>query len=270
MRGMNGASVDLIYLDPPFNSKANYAAPIGSLAAGAAFRDTWTLADVDIAWVDLIEAKHPALNRVIAAAMTKSDRAYLIYMAARLLEMRRLLKPTGSIYLHCDPTMSHYLKLVMDAVFGRKAFRNEIVWCYTGPGSPKMRQFNRKHDTLLWYSGGGDNWTFNADAVRIPHKALNTNRKGAAISDPLTPALRNHYIALGKVPETWWPEFSPVGRRKSERTGYPTQKPLALLQRIIKASSNLGDTVLSVLWLRDGLHSGGTGGPGMGGHRHID
>ena len=129
MRGMNSESVDLIYLDPPFNSKANYAAPIGSEAAGAAFKDTWTLSDVDITWLDLIEAKHPALNRVIHAAMTNSDKSYLIYMAVRLLEMRRILKNTGSIYLHCDPTMSHYLKLVMDAVFGKVNFRNEIIWC---------------------------------------------------------------------------------------------------------------------------------------------
>ena len=155
MRGMNSESVDLIYLDPPFNSKANYAAPVGSPAAGAEFKDTWTLQDVDIAWLDLIEQKHPRVNRVIDAAMTDSDKSYLIYMAPRLLEMRRLLKPTGSIYLHCDPTMSHYLKLVMDAIFGRQNFRNEIVWCYTGPGSPGMRQFNRKHDTLFWYSCGG-------------------------------------------------------------------------------------------------------------------
>ena len=111
MRGMNSASVDLIYLDPPFNSNANYAAPIGSKAAGAEFKDTWTLDDVDNAWLDLIEAKHPALNRVIHAAMTNSDKSYLIYMAARLLEMKRILKDTGSIYLHCDPTMCHYLKL---------------------------------------------------------------------------------------------------------------------------------------------------------------
>ena len=129
MRGMNSESVDLIYLDPPFNSNANYAAPIGSEAAGAEFKDTWTLRDVDIAWLDLIEAKHPALNRVIHAAMTNSDKSYLIYMAVRLLEMRRILKSTGSIYLHCDPTMSHYLKLVMDAVFGKVNFRNEIIWC---------------------------------------------------------------------------------------------------------------------------------------------
>ena len=164
-------------------------------------------------------------------------------MAARLLEMRRVLRPTGSIYLHCDPPMSHYLKLLMDAAFGRKAFRNEIVWCYSGPGSPKMRQFNRKHDVILWYAAG-DAWTFNADAVRIPHKRLNTNRKGAAIAAPLGAALRDEYLARGKVPETWWPEFSPVGRLKKERTGYPTQKPLALLERIIKASSNPGNVVL--------------------------
>ena len=152
MRGINSASVDLIYLDPPFNSNTNYAAPIGSKAAGAEFKDTWTLDDIDNAWLDLIETKYPVLNRVIHAAMTNSDKSYLIYMAARLLEMHRILKDTGSIYLHCDPTMSHYLKLVMDAVFGKVNFRNEIVWCYTGPGSPKMRQFNRKHDSLFWYS----------------------------------------------------------------------------------------------------------------------
>ena len=105
LRGMNSESVDLIYLDPPFNSKANYAAPIGSKAAGAAFKDTWTLSDVDAEWIDLIEAKHPALYRVLLAAMTSSDKSYLAYMAARLLEMRRVLKPTGSIYLHCDPTI---------------------------------------------------------------------------------------------------------------------------------------------------------------------
>ena len=119
---MNSESVDLIYLDPPFNSKANYAAPIGSKAAGAAFKDTWTLSDVDAEWINLIEAKHPALYRVLLAAMTSSDKSYLAYMAARLLEMRRVLRSTGSLYLHCDPTMSHYLKLVMDAVFGRRMF----------------------------------------------------------------------------------------------------------------------------------------------------
>ena len=138
MRGMNTASVDLIYLDPPFNSKTNYAAPIGSMAAGAAFKDTWTLTDLDAEWINLIESKHPDLWRVLLAAMRDSDKSYLVYMAVRLLEMRRLLKPTGSIYLHCDPTMSHYLKLLMDAVFGHQNFRNEIIWCYSPTGGGRL------------------------------------------------------------------------------------------------------------------------------------
>ena len=166
MRGMNSQSVDLIYLDPPFNSKANYAAPIGSEAAGAAFKDTWTLSDVDITWLDLIEAKHPALNRVIHAAMTNSDKSYLIYMAVRLLEMKRVLKDTGSIYLHCDPTMSHYLKLVMDAVFGKQNFRNEILWCYRDIGSKTTQYFKKKHDTLLAYSKS-QTWTHNVQRGEI-------------------------------------------------------------------------------------------------------
>lgn len=99
MRGMNSASVDLIYLDPPFNSNANYAAPIGSEAAGAEFKDTWTLQDVDIAWLDLIETKHSKLYKVIQAAMTDSDKSYLIYMAVRLLELKRILKPDGGGHL---------------------------------------------------------------------------------------------------------------------------------------------------------------------------
>ena len=158
MRGMNSKSVDLIYLDPPFNSKANYAAPIGSEAAGAAFKDTWTLSDVDITWLDLIEAKHPALNRVIHAAMTNSDKSYLIYMAVRLLEMKRILKDTGSIYLHCDPTMSHYLKTMMDAVFGENNFKREVIW-NLGTASGYKSQINgfiRGHDTILYYTKSTD------------------------------------------------------------------------------------------------------------------
>ena len=113
MRGMNSGSVDLIYLDPPFNSNRTYAAPIGSEAAGAAFKDTWTLDDVDEAWHGLVADEEPALYRIIDAAgfaHGKGMKSYLIMMSVRLLEMRRLLKPTGSIYLHCDPTASHYLE----------------------------------------------------------------------------------------------------------------------------------------------------------------
>ena len=131
MRGMNSESVDLIYADPPFNSNRSYAAPIGSEAAGAAFKDTWTLSDIDVAWLGIIADHHPGLYKVVEAAgvaHSKGMQSYLCMMGIRLLEMRRVLKPTGSIYVHCDPTASHYLKLLMDAVFGREAFRNEIVW----------------------------------------------------------------------------------------------------------------------------------------------
>ncbi len=128
---MNSEFVDLIYLDPPFNSNRNYAAPIGSKAAGAAFKDTWTLSDVDLAWVGIIAEQQPNLSAVIdAAGMAhgKGMKSYLVMMAVRLLEMRRVLKPTGSIYLDCDPTASHYLKMLMDCVFGPTGFRSEIAW----------------------------------------------------------------------------------------------------------------------------------------------
>ena len=131
MRGMNSESVDLIYLDPPFNSNRNYAAPIGSQAAGAAFKDTWTLSDIDIAEHGELAEQAPSLHTVIQAAREahgKGMQSYLIMMSTRLLEMKRILKGTGSIYLHCDPTASHYLKLVMDSIFGAGNFRNEITW----------------------------------------------------------------------------------------------------------------------------------------------
>ena len=246
MRGMNSESVDLIYLDPPFNSKANYAAPIGSKAAGAEFKDTWRLDDVEVEWIDVIEDKHPDLRRVLLAAMVDSDKAYLAYMAIRLLEMKRILKPTGSIYLHCDPTMSHYLKLVMDSIFGRRTFRNEIIWGYTGPGSPKMKQFNRKHDVLFWYVKG-DSWTFNKDDIRVSHKDGGPHTGG--FLNELDTSSSEKYGIKGKIPETWWVQepgngLAIAARQKKQYVGYPTQKPLALLNRIIKASSNKGDIIL--------------------------
>ena len=149
MRGLNSETVDLIYLDPPFNSNRNYAAPIGSKAAGAAFKDTWTLSDVDLAWHGEIAEASPALYRVIDAAREAHGRgmqSYLIRMAVRLLEMKRLLKDTGSVYLHCDPTASHYLKLVMDAVFGAGCFRSEITW----------RRTNAKGQAFMGYPNNAD------------------------------------------------------------------------------------------------------------------
>ncbi len=157
---MNAECVDLIYLDPPFNSNRNYAAPIGSEAAGAAFKDTWTLSDVDEAWHGEIADREPALYAIIDAARQshgKGMKSYLIMMAVRLLEMRRVLKSTGSIYLHCDPTASHYLKALMDAVFGSGNFRNEVVWKRTA-GRSDGKQFGRVHDVLLLYARRGATW----------------------------------------------------------------------------------------------------------------
>ena len=163
MRGMNSESVDLIYLDPPFNSKRTYSAPIGSKAAGAAFKDTWTLDDVDLAWHGEIAEQNPAVYAVIDAAGTahgKGMKSYLIMMAVRLLEMLRLLKPTGSICLHCDPTASHYLKLLLDAVFGTSSFRNEINWQRTGAHSDPQR-YGAVSDRLQFYTKS-ERWVWNA------------------------------------------------------------------------------------------------------------
>ena len=248
MRGMNSESVDLIYLDPPFNSKANYAAPIGSEAAGAEFKDTWTLNDVDAAWLDLIEAKHPALNRVIHAAMSDSDKSYLIYMAVRLLEMHRILKDSGSIYLHCDPTMSHYLKLVMDTIFGKQHFQNEIIWCYER-GSRRKSQFGRKHDVILFYSKT-KNYVFDSDAVRVErrktHMKVETDLEGRTWQvkkDAKSGKVYRYSTDVGVLCPDWWIGIQQLNRNEKERLGYPTQKPLTLLDRIIKASSNEGHVV---------------------------
>ena len=154
LRGLNSESIDLIYLDPPFNSNQDYAAPVGSKAAGAAFKDAWTLSDLDVAWMGLIADEKPALAHTLNAAghsHGKGMQSYLTMMAVRLLEMRRVLKGSGSIYLHCDPTASHYLKQLMDAIFGAKNFRNEIVWRRTGTHG-KAKRFAPIHDTILLYS----------------------------------------------------------------------------------------------------------------------
>ena len=253
LRGMNSECVDLIYLDPPFNSNRTYSAPIGSEAAGAAFKDTWTLEDVDVAWHGEIAEQNPALYSVIGAAGEahgKGMKSYLIMMAVRLLEMRRLLKPAGSLYLHCDPTASHYLKLLMDSIFGKGNFRNEIVWSYKRY-TAKSNRFQREHDVLLLYrlSGAG---VFNAfyepygagSGKRDSHYRQDDDgrwyrwqkRKG---KDPYKIYLSDNGRRAGDV----W-AISHINVSARERVGYPTQKPLALLDRIIKASSNEGDMVL--------------------------
>ena len=166
LRGMNSECVDLIYLDPPFNSNQDYAAPVGSKAAGAAFKDTWTLSDLDEALLGLIADEQPAVATLLhAAGLThgKGMQSYLTMMAVRLMEMRRVLKPTGSIYLHCDPTAGHYLKLLMDSIFGARLFNADINWQRT-PSHSDSRTFGNVSDRILFYSTG----RINADAVRTP------------------------------------------------------------------------------------------------------
>ena len=253
-------SVDLIYLDPPFNSNADYniifGAENGTPAQVRGFTDTWkwdNRAAERVARIERARA-HPLheSTRAFKALLGESGMlAYLTYMGERLAMLRDLLKPTGSIYLHCDPTASHYLKALMDALFGAAQFRNEIVWCYTGPGNTP-RWFPRKHDTLLFYcKDDGVGATFNRDAVRIPYAQLNVQHREKAesgIGGGLTPETVEEYRQRGKVPEDYWLEarddMSPVGRIKSENLHYPTQKPVNLLKRIIEASSNPGDLVL--------------------------
>ena len=244
MRGMNSESVDLIYLDPPFNSHADYAAPIGSKAAGAEFKDTWALSDVDEEWINLIEAKHPALYRVLLAAMTDSDKSYLAYMAARLLEMRRVLKSAGSIFLHCDATMGHYLKLLMDSIFGRRNFRNEIVWHYTNKLGTGGNVFDRQHDTVFWYSGPDYAFKVLEEPVKLAKPQPVTQKidgKRVWLRDVEGKRLYRN-SSMKRIGDVWLlPIINPMSK---ERVGYPTQKPLTLLGRIISASSLGGAVVL--------------------------
>ena len=298
LRGLNSASVDLIYLDPPFNSKRDYAAPVGSAAAGAAFKDTWTLSDLDVAWMGLIADAQPAMYQVLTAAgLThgKGMQSYLCMMAVRLLEMRRVLKDGGSIYLHCDPTASHYLKLLLDSIYGQANFMAEITWKRASAHNDS-KTFGSVADNILCY---GNN--INVDAVRVPldpdyvkrfyrhddNDGLGRYRLGDVASPNPRPNLmyewrgyappakgwrysketmarldaegRIWYPAAkqnrprikrylsenpGQIPGNIWTDIPPLATHAKERIGYPTQKPLALLNRIISASSNPGDVVL--------------------------
>ena len=243
MRGLNSESVDLIYLDPPFNSNQDYAAPVGSKAAGAAFKDTWALSDLDVAWAGYIADEHPAVAYLLSGAgmaHSKGMQSYLTMMAVRLLELHRVLKPTGSVYLHCDPTASHYLKQLMDAVFRHDSFRNEIIWRigWVSGFKTQKRGWIRNHDTLLYY-------------VKSPEAADGFNKE--YLPYPEGYVRRDGKPPSGKgfpIEDTWNCHSGDVldsimiKSFSKEKTGYPTQKPLALLDRIIKASSNPGDVVL--------------------------
>jgi len=202
-------SVDLIYVDPPFNSNRNYEVFWGDTGEKRAFDDRFGDAD-----------------------------AYIAYMRPRVVEMYRVLKKTGSFYYHCDWHASHYVKIMLDQVFGFNHFQNEIIWHYTGGGRSKS-YFSRKHDSIFLYAKS-DSYTFNVDAIRVPYKETS----GYAQSG-ITSAAGKKYMPnpLGTPMDDVWdiPIINPLSK---ERLGYPTQKPLVLLERILNASSNPGDVVL--------------------------
>ena len=248
LRSINDETIDLIYLDPPFNTGREWVDPMQS---DIKFEDTWCWSDEheDLRWeLRRFDPKIVALIDALKEVNGDAWRAYLTYMGIRLLEMYRVLKPTGSIYFHCDPTMSHGIKLIMDAIFGRKNFRNEIVWCYTGP-SRATKHFPRKHDVILFYVKS-DKAKFYRDAVRVPYKSgIGIGKGGKAdkiFRDGDNVERINELLRIGKVPYDWFADdhLTNISAWKKERTGYPTQKPLALLKRFINASSNKGDVVL--------------------------
>ena len=165
LRGFRDRCIDLIYLDPPFKSDHNYAAPIGSKAAGAAFKDTWTLSDIDEAWIGEIADINDSLYKVLEmtrAVAGNSMLSYMLYMSIRTIELHRILKDTGSLYLHCDSTAVHYLKTALDAIFGRKMFVNEIVWKRFNTHNDGAKKFGNISDMILCYAKTKD-YTFNRE-----------------------------------------------------------------------------------------------------------
>jgi DNA modification methylase len=324
-RHLANECVDLVYLDPPFNSARNYnvlfAEQDGTRAAAQiqAFEDTWRWdASASAAYHDVVEAggKVSEVLQAFRLFLGDSDMlAYLSMMAPRLVELRRVLKPTGSLYLHCDPTASHYLKLLLDAVFGPENFRSEVIWKRTSAHSSAKR-YGPVHDVILFYSKSEEcTWNpqftphdpeyvkdfyrhtdekgryrlsdLTADGTRLgssgePWKGFDPTTVGRHWAVPqgysderessqarelstqqkldnLDAAGRIHWPKkVGGVPafkryldegkglalQDVWTDISPIGAQAHERLGYPTQKPEALLERIILASSNEGDTVL--------------------------
>lgn len=209
--------VDLIYADPPFFTNRKFHTRIGR-GEDSRKPEEWKLADgYHDNWEDLD--------------------AYLQFLYDRLALMTRLLAPNGTLYLHLDWHADSYARLLLDELLGPESILNEIIWTYHGP-SPIRTAFNRKHDTILAYVKG-PKYTFNADAVREPYNPSTVKTFAAS---PKAGFGKVPNLARGKVPEDWW-YFPVVARLHSERSGYPTQKPESLLERIILASSNPGDLV---------------------------
>lgn len=268
--------IDLIYIDPPFNSKRDYNILFEDIdikdatAQKKAFADTWS----NVSYIDTLHELqkldlnlYTFLETLNNINVSKSAVSYLTTMAIRIYYMHKVLKDTGSFYLHCDPTMSHYLKIVCDIIFGKDNFINEILWCYKTRHFSK-RHFGRKHDVILFYAKS-EGYTFNWHSVIRPlsestikkykykdekgyYRLSGRGIKGSPIKsakdvDPKWEITHPHlvvrdYLKDGVPIEDYW-NIEIINQVATERLGYPTQKPEALLERIIKASSNEGDLV---------------------------
>ena len=304
-------SIDLVYLDPPFNSSRSYNVLFKDESGHetdaqiTAFEDAWhwnihaqftyqeLVTGIGGRVADIVSALHQFIG-------TNQMMAYLVMMAARLVELRRVLKPSGSLYLHCDPTASHYIKMLLDAIFDPRNFRNEIIWQRTLAKGLTSRQLPNNHDVILCYQRS-DQAVWNADSMFRPYDALNLDEKTATKyrhhdsdgrvyrldnlinPNPDRPNLTYEFLGVtkvwrwtkdrmqaayeaglivqsrpGAVPQfkryldkqrgkplgDVWTDIPPINSQAQERLGYPTQKPVALLERIVQASSNPGDVVL--------------------------
>jgi DNA modification methylase len=224
LKTLAGETVDVIYLDPPFFSNRNYEVIWGDEGEIRSFKDRWA-GGID---------------------------HYVAWLYERVEQMYRVLKSTGSIFLHCDWHANAYIRvLILDKIFGEKNFRNEIIWCYAGPGNVKNR-LAQKHDTIYFYSKS-DNLYFDADSIRLPYNeetVARTNRGAstsgimAHVKGDISERHKNRLNDKGKYPEDYWVDIPRLQGNGSERIGYPTQKPEALLERIITMGSRKGDIVL--------------------------
>ena len=244
LQGMNSGTVDLIATDPPFNKNRDFHSEPDRLGGNVGFPDRWRWdEDIHDEWLIAIQRNEPDVWQVIAAAKQvwgDDMGAFLCWLGVRLLEMRRVLADDGSLYLHIDHTAHAWVKCLLDAIFGRRNFQNEIVWCYSWPRNTRTR-YGRLHDTLLFYTRG-EQWKFNPDSIRQPYSISSEGRDDFAAN---ASAFGSAVVLdeRGKLPQDWI-VIPPLRPNAKERTGFPTQKPLALYERIIKASSNPGDLVL--------------------------
>ena len=318
LHGLNSNSVDMIYLDPPFNSNRNFSAPVGSKAAGNSFEDMWQWKDVDEQYLESIIRDFPYLVQFIQSIEKISGNAmksYITYMTQRIIEMKRVLKDDGSFFLHCDSTASHYLKIVCDRVFGKNNFKNEIIWKRTFSHGLSSKHFPKVTDRILFYASKKALW--NPQFLKHDENYINKNYRneddiGRYCTQPLTggkaggpdaynewkgalpssgrawaPPKRTSFPENVNLPSdyeslsipqkldvldkldliTWtkngvprykmylsaskgkamtdiFEDVPPLSASSAEKTGYPTQKPLEILRRLILSSTNEGDIVL--------------------------